>query len=163
MTTCRGPGKPKTTGKSIDRFSPTGSPRTNYVQAMVTTLGENRQVRVSKLPLRNAQGDVFGILGIGEDISDWITSEAERVLLNTAIEKAAESVVITDAAGAIQYVNPVFIKSYGYAREEVIGQNPRILKGEKYDEAYYRELWTTIVSGRVWRGKLYNRKKTARR
>jgi PAS domain S-box-containing protein len=146
--------------RDVDRqILVSGSPKTNYVQTMVTALGQNRQVRLSKLPLRNAQGDVLGILGISDDISDWITSEAERVLMGTAIEKAVESVVITDAAGAIQYVNPVFIRNYGYTRDEVIGQNPRILKGDRDDEAYYRDLWSTIVSGRVWRGRLYNRTK----
>ena len=146
--------------REIDRqILASGSPKTNYLQTMVTALGQKRQIRLSKLPLRNADGDVLGILGISEDISDWITNEAERVLMGTAIEKAAESVVITDAGGAIQYVNPVFIKNYGYTRDEVIGQNPRILKSGRIDEGAYAELWSTIGSGRVWRGKLYNQKK----
>ncbi len=136
-----------------------GSPRDQYVQTMVTNAGENRQVRVSKLPLRSADGTLLGVLGVAEDITAWISSEAERLLLGTAIEKAVESVVITDAAGAIEYVNPVFLKNFGYTREEVLGRNPRLLKSGRHDEEYYRELWATIDAGKVWQGKFYNLRK----
>ena len=136
-----------------------GSPREEYVQRMVTNKGENRQVRVRKLPLRGADGAVLGVLGVAEDITAWISSEAERLLLGTAIEKAVEAVVITDADGAIEYVNPVFLKNFGYTRDEVLGRNPRLLKSGRHDEEYYRELWATIGAGKVWQGKFYNLRK----
>ena len=146
--------------RSIDRqVLTTGEPKTDYQQIITTTLGKDRQLRMSKLPLRNAQGEVFGIMGVSEDITEYMSKEAERVLLGTAIEKAAESVVITDDAGEIQYVNPVFLKNYGYAREEVLGKNPRILKSGRHEESFYRDLWATIGSGRVWHGKLFNLRK----
>jgi two-component system cell cycle sensor histidine kinase/response regulator CckA len=146
--------------RSIDRqVLDAGEAKTNYHQTMTTALGKNRQARLSKRPLRNAQGEVLGIMGVSEDITEWVSNEAERVLLGTAIEKAAESVVITNDAGEIQYVNPVFLKNYGYTREEVLGKNPRILKSGRHEESYYRDLWATIGSGRVWHGKLFNLRK----
>jgi two-component system, cell cycle sensor histidine kinase and response regulator CckA len=136
-----------------------GNPRIDYVQEMATTEGNRRQVRLSKLPLKNTQGEVLGVVGIAEDISVWIKSEEERAFLSTAIEKAVENVVITDAAGAIQYVNPGFLSNYGHSREEVIGNNPRILKSGKHSAEFYRDLWSTIASGKVWHGRFFNVRK----
>ncbi|RME46608.1 MAG: PAS domain S-box protein, partial [Caldilineae bacterium] len=86
-------------------------------------------------------------------------AERERRLLATAIEQAAESVVITDSAGTILYVNPAFEAVTGYTRAEAIGRNPRILKSGKQDPAFYRHLWQTITAGEVWHGKFVNRHK----
>jgi len=77
----------------------------------------------------------------------------------TAIEQTPESVVITDTEGRILYVNPVFERVTGYSRAEVIGQNPRLLKSNRQDSAFYRQLWGKISAGEVWRGRFINKKK----
>ena len=77
----------------------------------------------------------------------------------TAIEQSAESVVITDTRGDIEYVNPAFTRITGYTREEALGQNPRILKSEKQDQAFFQQLWGTILKGQSWQGELVNRRK----
>jgi PAS domain S-box-containing protein len=86
-----------------------------------------------------------------------IRADQERLL--HAIYQASESVVITDLKGTIQYINPSFEKLTGYSREEVIGQNSRILKSGQHDPAFYKEMWNTLLRGKVWRGRLINRKK----
>ncbi len=86
-------------------------------------------------------------------------SESALKQLATAIEQAAEIIMVTDAQGLIQYVNPAFELVTGYTRAESIGMNPRMLKSGQQDEAYYRELWTTIAGGNVWHGRFVNRKK----
>ena len=80
------------------------------------------------------------------------------MLLMTAIEQSAEGIVITDAQGTIQYVNPAFTRVSGYPRSEALGKNPRILKSGKQDEAYYKKLWTTILGGEIWQGEITNRR-----
>jgi len=75
------------------------------------------------------------------------------------IEQAAEIIVVTDAQGQIQYVNPAFEAVTGYTRAEAIGQNPRLLKSGQQDAAYYRTLWQAICSGNTWQGRFVNRKK----
>jgi PAS domain S-box-containing protein len=85
--------------------------------------------------------------------------QSEQQRLSTAVEQAAESVVITDTQGTILYVNPAFERISGYSREEVLGRNPRLLKSGKHDAAFYRDLWQTISAGQVWRGRLVNRHK----
>lgn len=76
-----------------------------------------------------------------------------------AVEQAADAVVMTDADGKIQYVNPAFTAMTGYTREEAVGEYPRILKSGRQTPEFYRELWATIASGRVWQGEIINRRK----
>ena len=97
------------------------------------------------------------------DITKRMAAEAARQLLASAIEQAAEMIVITDAAAVIEYVNPAFESVTGYTREEVIGRNPRILKSGDHDEAFYASLWQTISSGQTWSGRMVNRKKDGTR
>jgi PAS domain S-box-containing protein len=93
------------------------------------------------------------------DIGERKRAEAERERLTMAIEQAAEMVVVTDAEGNIVYVNPAFEAVTGYARAEVLGRNPRILKSGVQDEAFYGALWAAIAAGQTWHGRLINRKK----
>ena len=76
-----------------------------------------------------------------------------------AVEQSADMVMITDRTGVIEYVNPAFEVLTGYARAEMIGQNPRILKSNQQPLEVYKELWQTILSGRVFHCAMANRKK----
>lgn len=88
------------------------------------------------------------------------SSEAMRSLdlIQHALDEAA-IVAITDPHGRIMYVNSKFCEVSGYSREELIGQNHRILKSGHHDEAFYRSLWNTISSGQNWEGEIKNRRK----
>jgi PAS domain S-box-containing protein len=79
--------------------------------------------------------------------------------LTRAVEQSPASVVITDTEGKIEYVNPKFTSLTGYSADEVLGENPRILKSGEHPREFYEGLWTTILAGREWRGELHNRKK----
>ena len=87
------------------------------------------------------------------------TDHIERAGLAAAVEQAADSIVITDTEGRIQYVNPAFTAMTGYTSAEAVGQYPRTLKSGQHPTAFYRDLWGTISSGRVWQGELINRRK----
>ena len=102
------------------------------------------------------------VLGTLQDITERKQAEKDRTRLVTAIEQAAEMVIITDADGTIVYVNPAFERVTGYSRNEVIGRNPRILKSGHQDIASYKRLWETIADGRTWNGFLINRRKDGR-
>jgi hypothetical protein len=79
--------------------------------------------------------------------------------LSHAVQQAPVSLIITDTAGSIEYVNPKFVEVTGYSFEEVQGKNPRLLKSGEMPAAVYQELWETITAGREWRGVLCNRRK----
>ncbi len=93
------------------------------------------------------------------DVTERKRAEMELERLAAAIAGAGETIVITDPDGTIQYVNPAFERVTGYSREEAVGKNPRLLKSGEQDEVFYRGLWGTITSGRVWRGRFVDRRK----
>ncbi len=86
--------------------------------------------------------------------------EEELRTLSRVVEQSPASVMITDTEGRIDYVNSKFTQVTGYALEELIGQNPRILKSGHTSPEDYGELWKTITSGGEWRGELCNVKKS---
>ena len=94
-----------------------------------------------------------------DDVTERKQAEEERERLMHAIEQAAEAVVITDAKATIQYTNPAFEQITGYTREEMLGQNPRVLKSGKHDHAFYEEIWDTLTHGETWSGRFVNKKK----
>jgi len=86
---------------------------------------------------------------------------AEQVLrqLSSAVEQTADSVLITDRNGVIQYVNPAFEALTRYRKDEVVGLTPRILKSGRHDQEFYRNLWETVLAGEAFRAEFLNKKK----
>ena len=83
--------------------------------------------------------------------------------LSRAVEQSADTIVITNREGIIEYVNPAFEFLTGYTRAEVRGKNPRILKSGEQAADVYQQLWRTVLAGNVYRGILVNRKKNGDR
>ncbi len=81
-------------------------------------------------------------------------------LQNLVLESAANSILILDVEGNIQWANPAFTLLTGYSQEEAIGKNPRILKSGKHNEAFYKNIWDTVLGGSVWSGEIINKKKS---
>ncbi len=111
------------------------------------------------VPVLDAEGRCTHVLYSARDITGQKKAEETRLLLTTALESAASGVTITDVKGNIVWVNKAFTGMTGYDLDEVIGQNPRILKSGKQDDLFYQRLWETIVAGNVWTGELINKKK----
>ena len=77
----------------------------------------------------------------------------------SALDAAANAILITDRAGVIEWANPAFAKLTGYSLEETMGKNPRLLKSDQHTAQFYVEMWKTILSGGEWSGELVNRRK----
>ena len=103
--------------------------------------------------------DEYKVTGVCQDITDVKTVESNLRKLSEAVEQNPASIMITDLAGNIEYVNPKFTELTGYTPDEMIGQNPRVLQSEVTPTETYKEMWRTLSSGRVWNGILYNKKK----
>jgi diguanylate cyclase (GGDEF)-like protein/PAS domain S-box-containing protein len=88
-----------------------------------------------------------------------ILAEAELRKLTRAVEQSPASIIITDLAGTIDYVNPRFSSVTGYAADEAIGKNMRLLKSNATRAETFRQMWAALKAGREWRGELVNRKK----
>jgi len=114
---------------------------------------------VSASPVINEEGELTHIVHVATDITAIQESEEDRVRLKAAIDQASETVVITDPEGSIQYVNPAFETLTGYSREEAIGQNPNILNSGEHEQQFYTKMWAGLKQGKIWKGRLINRKK----
>ncbi|MGC8653396.1 MAG: PAS domain S-box protein [Candidatus Kryptoniota bacterium] len=99
------------------------------------------------------------IVAVALDISEHVKEQGELRLRMTALEAVGDAIAITDRNGTIEWVNDAFTKLTGYSKNEVIGNNPRILKSGVQDKTFYEELWQTILSGKIWRGILVNKRK----
>ncbi|MBU8893702.1 MAG: PAS domain S-box protein [Bacteroidales bacterium] len=93
------------------------------------------------------------------DLSERKKSEKQIKKLSTAVEQSANTIVITNTEGNIEYTNPKFTELTGYTAEEALGQNPRILNSGSQPKEYYIELWETIKAGKTWKGEFHNKTK----
>lgn len=132
-------------------------PFLRYEFRILNKNGEIRHVEV--FSSRTFFGGKSAVIGTALDITDRRKAEEELRRLSTAIEQAAEDIIIADPEGVIQYVNPAFEKITGYTRTEAIGMNPRILKSGVHGEEFYARLWDTIKNGGIWSGRITNRRK----
>jgi PAS domain S-box-containing protein len=99
------------------------------------------------------------LLSTALDITERNRAEKSRKLLSAAIEQSAEAVIITDAKGIIQYVNPAQEILSGYNRDELIGRTPNVLETDFHHVDFHKQLWDTISVGEAWSGRLVNKKK----
>ncbi len=100
-----------------------------------------------------------GTIWIFEDITERRKVEDNLRKMSRAVEQSPVTIVITDLGGTIEFVNPKFTELTGYKAEEAVGLNPRVLKSGQTTLEVYKQLWSTISSGKVWEGELLNRGK----
>jgi len=96
----------------------------------------------------------------GEDITELSRANEALQRLTSAVEQADYTVLITDRDGNIEYVNTAWEHTTGWTRREAIGQNPRLIKSGEHDREFFRHLWDTILSGRTYRGRVINRRRS---
>jgi PAS domain S-box-containing protein len=137
----------------------TGEPLIGIEEKETWPDGRVTWVSTTKIALRNAGGVIVGTFGVSRDITVRKQAEERLLTLSRIVEQSPFSVVITDLQGTIEYVNPAFCAVTGYAAEEVVGKNPRILKSGETNPDVYRAMWVTLSRGVVWQGELSNRKK----
>ncbi len=109
-------------------------------------------------------GELVNFVGVQSDVGKVIETERQRDLLDAAVEQADESILVTDAqlerpGPSIIYANAAFERLTGYSREEVLGQNPRILQGPRTDRRLMRRLRRTLEAGETFSGATFNYRK----
>jgi diguanylate cyclase (GGDEF)-like protein/PAS domain S-box-containing protein len=93
------------------------------------------------------------------EINDRVLAEQQLLIYRQAFDHALEGMVITDPQGTILAVNHSFCDITGYSAEEVIDQNTRLLKSDRHDQGFYRQLWTDLLATDRWSGEIWNRRK----
>ena len=107
----------------------------------------------------DAHGAPLRMFGIVQDITLLKRTEEQMNLAAKVFDSSIEGITITDAKGTIQAVNRAFSHITGYSPEEAIGQNPSILKSDRHDTEFYRDMWSTLLAEGKWDGEIWNRRK----
>jgi sigma-B regulation protein RsbU (phosphoserine phosphatase) len=115
-------------------------------------------ITTTSRPLLDENGSVHGGIVIFREIKERQYREDAEKLAN-AVEQTADSVIISNTQGTIEYVNSAFERTTGFSREEAVGNTPRILKSGFHDEEFYRGLWGKLLAGEPFRGTILNKKK----
>lgn len=96
---------------------------------------------------------------LAREVAEHRRAEEALLLLDTAIESAANAIVITDRDGKIISVNQAFTRITGYTPEDAIGQKTNILNSGRHPDLFFQNMWETILSGEVWKGEIENKRK----
>ena len=132
------------------------------------------------IPLYSDDGKATGLVVVADSKPMKNTAQMEEVLkifaarteaelerkkanetirkLSLAVEQSPNIIIITDAKGKVEYVNPAFIETTGYSREDIINKKPSLIKSGEMPKSFYTELWQTITAGKTWSGIFHNRR-----
>jgi diguanylate cyclase (GGDEF)-like protein/PAS domain S-box-containing protein len=124
---------------------------------LVRSGGNRVAVEISVAPVETTAEKL--VLGIVRDVSARRRAQATMRQLSQAIEQSADTVLISNYEGIIEYVNPAFETVTGYSLADVMGKTPRIVKSGRHDGAFYRHMWTTIRSGHSFEHVFVNKRK----
>ncbi|MEO8468802.1 MAG: EAL domain-containing protein [Chloroflexota bacterium] len=142
-----------------DRGTDADSPPYEATFRIIRPDGSVRLIREAGTPLVDTvTGLAIGLIGTSTDITDQVAADAERARLASAVEQAAESIIIYGADRSIVYVNPSFTRLYGYASNDVVGHPPDILNSGHHTDAFWEAVWDQVRSGTPWTGLIVNRR-----
>ena len=122
--------------------------------------GTHRWLETHAAPIAEPESHKPLLLGITRDITERKRAERELSLAASVFTHSRESITITDARGRIIEVNDAFTRITGYSREEVLGQNPRILSSGRQSREFYAAMWADLIEKGYWYGEIWNRRKS---
>lgn len=120
--------------------------------------GRTIWVEGTATPTAQSDGSVLWH-GYVRNVTEQMATDAALRKLTRAVEQSRVTIVITDRFGNIEYANPHFTTTSGYRVDEVVGQNPRLLKSGTTPPETYATLWATLSAGLEWQGELENKRK----
>lgn len=123
-------------------------------EKLIDLYGKPIDVELKAIPTLYEQQEAVQV--IIHDISERKRTQEKIKQLSQAVEQSPVSIIITNTSGIIEYVNPKFTEISGYSFDEVVGQNPRVLKSGHTTQSEYKELWQTISAGHEWHGEFHN-------
>ena len=148
---------PRQRDELVARLTAEGAVRGMDVEIR-TKSGQLRQVLASFTPVKIDADDY--LIGVALDVTDRHRTDTEMRKLSRALEQTADTVMITDRGGILEYVNPSFERITGYSAADAIGRKPSILRSGKQGSDFYRTLWETILKGEVFSEIFINMNKT---
>ena len=117
----------------------------------------NIEARITAIRDGHDQGQGYTLTC--RDVTEVRKSQEKLILASHVYESAIEGIIVTDAEGVIQSVNPAFTTITGYSEDEAVGRNPRFLQSNRQGPEFYQEMWSTLLAKGYWQGELWNRRK----
>lgn len=121
--------------------------------------GTRKTIYNSAMPIKDEMDNIIGAIVVNEDITEKRRAEEKLLLASKVIENTSEGMMVTDPEGVIQMVNPAFTSITQYTPKEAIGQTPRILRSDRHDQDFYRDMWRVLITTGRWEGEIWNRRK----
>ncbi|MCG2576303.1 PAS domain S-box protein [Dechloromonas sp. XY25] len=135
-------------------------PFRNFELGLVNRDGELRWFVISGDPIFGVYGEFKGYRGVTQDVTGRRKSEETLRLHAAVFSSVQEGIVITDIQGTVLAVNPAFTAISEYAAEEVVGNNMRLLRSGRHDEAFYSNMYHSLEVTGFWQGEIWNRRKS---
>jgi len=126
-----------------------------------TKSGEWRWILTrGRIVQRDSHGQPLMMSGTHTDIHERKLLELSQRDASVVFDSSYDGIMVTDAEGRITKVNPAFSRITGYAPDEVLNQNPRLLSSGRHDTRFYQAFWQSLNSDDFWRGEVWNRRKS---
>ena len=122
--------------------------------------GTTRWASMRFAPEFGSDGKVASVLAMSHDITEHRQAEDNLRLAASVFATSQEGILISDPENRIIDVNPAFTRLTGYAREEVLGQNPHLLSSGRHNADFYGSMWRSIRTRGAWQGEIWNRRKS---
>lgn len=116
-------------------------------------------LEITKAKLKNAQGEVVGLISISKDITNQRQQEDDLKLADIVYKNSAEAMMITNVQNEIIAINPALSEISGYSKSEIIGKDPKIFSSGKQSQQFYQSMWEEIKLTGKWQGEIWNTRK----
>ncbi|MDR8525071.1 putative bifunctional diguanylate cyclase/phosphodiesterase [Shewanella fidelis] len=116
-------------------------------------------LETTKLPIFETNGELAGVIGVSRNISSHKAAQDQLELASRVFENAVEGVIITDIEGTIINAHGAFQEITGYSKDELLGQNPRLLNSGRHSKAFFSKMWSDLLTEGKWHGEIWNRRK----
>jgi two-component system sensor histidine kinase/response regulator len=134
----------------------------NLEVSILSASGQSSLLATQWAAIRNSQGAITEVIISGRDVTRQKSIDAQLRRAAAVFETAAEGILITDADGVIEAVNPMFTTITGYGETDVVGRSPRFLQSGCHDSCFYTTMWNTLLKSGRWQGEVWSRHKTAK-
>ncbi|MBI5918227.1 MAG: PAS domain S-box protein [Nitrosomonadales bacterium] len=145
--------------KAIEDIIRSGVDSYHLEKRCIHRMGKPFWIHLSVNALPTSTGQVRQYIGIVTDIDEIKRAEESLKLAASVYESSSEGMLVADADNNIIAINPAFSRVTGYAANEVVGKNPRLLSSGRQDKTFYQKMWQTLLSSGHWQGEIVNRRK----